>query len=518
MFESMADRDLVDVVREVRRQRSVLMAAELSAVAQLLGRRIAEELAADADAKSMITGFARTAAEVSAAMNLTPGGARQLVAQAEVLDCRLPAVGALLAAGHVDWRTVELIISRTELVEDGLVAQVDAALADRIAYWHCWSRRRIINAIDREVKTVDAEAAKQRRVTAYDDRRVSVSIGADGMARIRATVPATCAVAFDTKLSRTARGVCPKDSRTFEQCRADAMMAMDHGVLACDCDDPECPVRADGASGLAPATVINVVAGTATVSGNSDAPGYLAGFGVIDAEMVRELARDATQRLIEEPVINAADARRYRPSVALARWIRCRDLTCRYPGCDVPAERCDIDHTEPFNRADPSAGGLTVPWNLACYCREHHRIKTLHSGPDGWSDEQLADGTIVWTMPTGHVYRTTPGGVDLFGEMRRRRPEDAKRVTEARERLRKHRPDNEYHRYRNTAAREEIYFRGWRNRTRVRRMAFHGLPSENPSTAPFCTWVNDPLEPETLPPGWHPPPLPRSDPDEPPPF
>ena len=47
----------------------------------------------------MITGFARTTAEVSAAMNMSPMGAKRLVAQAEALDTRLPKVAALLAEG-----------------------------------------------------------------------------------------------------------------------------------------------------------------------------------------------------------------------------------------------------------------------------------------------------------------------------------------------------------------------------------------------------------------------------------
>ena len=116
--------------------------------------------------------------------------------------------------------------------------------------------------------------------------------------------------------------------------------------------------------------MINVIATEATVSGDSDQPGYLAGYGVIDAELVRELADNAARRMVECPAVSPAEALRYQPSAALERWIRCRDLTCRFPGCDRPATICDVDHTVPFNHVNPAAGGLTVPWNLACYCRE----------------------------------------------------------------------------------------------------------------------------------------------------
>ena len=35
----------------------------------------------------------------------------------------------------------------------------------------------------------------------------------------------------------------------------------------------------------------------------------------------------------------------YSPSAKLADFVRCRDLTCRAPGCDQPAVVCDLDHT-----------------------------------------------------------------------------------------------------------------------------------------------------------------------------
>lgn len=492
------------------------MARKLGAVAQLLGRRIEEALQVDADAASMIAGFARTTAEVSAAMNMSTARARHLVAQAETLDCRLPAVGALLAAGRVDWHTVEIIIARTGLVADDKCAVLDAVLAEQISQWQCWSRERVINAVDAKVNTIDAGAAKQRRVVAFDERGVQVSGGPDGMARVRASLSATAGAAFDRRLSDLAKQVCKDDPRTLKQRRADAVTALVEGTaLGCRCHNPQCPRR--GEKPASAKTVLNVFATAATVTGESEQPGYLAGFGVIDAQMVRELARDATRRILDQPELGDGQALRYRPSAALDRWIRCRDLTCRFPGCTVPAQRCDVDHTEPFNHADPAAGGLTVPWNLACYCREHHRRKTF----DGWKDRQLPDGTIVWTSPSGQTYRTTPGSVEVFPQLRQRRPRserDRQRIAAARARLAQQRPLNDYHRHRNREAVSEIDARRFRNRFRRTRVLFHGDINANPSTSPFCRWVNDPLEPEELPPDWEPPPRMPSDPDEPPPF
>jgi hypothetical protein len=99
----------------------------------------------------------------------------------------------------------------------------------------------------------------------------------------------------------------------------------------------------------------------------------------------------------------------YRPSTALQRFVRTRDTTCCFPGCDRPAEYSDVDHTIPYSR-----GGLTHAGNLKCLCRKHHLLKTFWVGPGGWSDEQLPDGTIVWTTPTGRRKHVPPGSRVLF--------------------------------------------------------------------------------------------------------
>ena len=116
--------------------------------------------------------------------------------------------------------------------------------------------------------------------------------------------------------------------------------------------------------------VINVVASEPTVLANSSQPGYLEGYGLIDAEQVRELAAVASL-LIADPPTSPAATLRYQPSAALERAIRCRDLICRFPGCSRPASICDIDHTVPFNHENPAAGGPTTAENLKCLCRQH---------------------------------------------------------------------------------------------------------------------------------------------------
>ena len=107
------------------------MARKLAAIAALLWHRM-EEYETDPDpAYATINGFQRTAAEVAAAMNLSPRAASFLVAYADTLKTRLPRIAALLAEGRTDWRTVELIINRTELVADSLIDQRERVGATR---------------------------------------------------------------------------------------------------------------------------------------------------------------------------------------------------------------------------------------------------------------------------------------------------------------------------------------------------------------------------------------------------
>jgi hypothetical protein len=151
--------------------------------------------------------------------------------------------------------------------------------------------------------------------------------------------------------------------------------------------------------------VIHVVAERATLDGTGSAPGYeLGAEGLIAPELVAELAASATLAPLAHPG-DAPPEPGYVPSKALADFVRCRDLTCRWPGCDQPAANCDVDHTIPY--AD---GGRTHASNLKCYCRTHHLVKTFW----GWQEKQLPDATLILTSPAGRTYVTTPGSALLF--------------------------------------------------------------------------------------------------------
>ncbi|MDT5302684.1 MAG: hypothetical protein QOG79_5926, partial [Mycobacterium sp.] len=138
--------------------------------------------------------------------------------------------------------------------------------------------------------------------------------------------------------------------------------------------------------------------------GTASGLAVIAGGGIVPTPLLTDLIRlGASVRPVPHPADSCTEPR-YRPSAKLARFVRNRDLTCCFPGCERPAERCDLDHSTPHG-----AGGLTHPGNIKCLCRKHHLLKTFWIGPTGWTDQQLCDGTIVWISPTGHRYTRPPG-------------------------------------------------------------------------------------------------------------
>ena len=315
---------------------------------------------------------------------------------------RLPRVAAVFEAGDIDMNTYRTIVYRTELVTDeATMGEIDRLLAARTARWPSMTQGRLTIEIDRVVGALDPDAVRRVRDGARD-RDVTIWHGTNGLADVSGRLFEADARVLDKRLDALAATVCDADPRTVSQRRADAMGALAAGAerLMCRCGGAGCAA----ASATPSPAVIHVVAERSTLDGDSDKPGYLLGADVlIPAELLRDLAATARLRPLVQPH-DCDPEPHYRPSRALADFVRARDLTCRAPGCDRPATECDLDHTVPYPR------GATHASNIKALCRFHHILKTFW----GWRDQQLPDGTVVWSLPNGHTYVTTPGCALLF--------------------------------------------------------------------------------------------------------
>src|SRR6187549_1534526 len=98
---------------------------------------------------------------------------------------------------------------------------------------------------------------------------------------------------------------------------------------------------------------------------------------------------------------------KYKPTAALRRHLMTRDRVCRVPGCNAPAETCDVDHLDPW------PVGCTCECCTELLCGSHHRIKhetgfTLTAG----TNPDDPPGTLYWTTPAGHQYPSYPAQLD----------------------------------------------------------------------------------------------------------
>ncbi|MGV0626738.1 HNH endonuclease signature motif containing protein [Mycolicibacter minnesotensis] len=395
---------LVDRICTSARAENQAAAAHLVAIGELFALRLrrsgeAADWAVDTEAA--------VAAEVAAALRISQGLAGSRLRYARAMREQLPKVAEVFQAGDIDVRLFQTIVYRTGLIADReVLAAVDRELAATVPRWHSLTVSRLAGRIDKIVAKADADAVR-RRNRSQADREISIQDLEGGVSEIHGSLFTPDARAVGKALDALAATVCEHDPRSREQRRADAMgaLAVRADRLGCRCGRPDC---AAGQRPAASPTVIHVLAPQATVDGSSDEPGWLLeADGFVSPELIAELAKSARQVPLIHPG-GAAPEPRYAPSKALADFVRCRDLTCRWPGCDRPAVECDIDHTVPYRD-----GGPTHASNLKCYCRTHHLVKTFW----GWRDEQLPDGTLILTSPSGQTYVTTPGSAWLFPQL-----------------------------------------------------------------------------------------------------
>lgn len=391
---------LIERVCDAARAEAQATARRLNAVADLMQLRYRQH---GDRAEWLADPWEAICAELAAALRISRALASSYMRDAETMRERLPKVGECLAAGDINYAMFNVIAHRTALITDEqALAAVDEQVALRAPRWPSLTRGRLAMRVDAIVLRVDRDAIR-RTNKEIKDRYINVSESMSGIAEIYGNVFASTARALDRRLDELAGTVCEADPRTKAQRRADALTALVTGVdrMMCTCGDPECVEMRGRLRNRN--VVIHVVAEQASVDGTGSAPGYMAGVDeLIPAQVVAELAKSATLRPLAFPGVAEP---RYTPSAKLADYVRCRDLTCRAPACDEPAIRCDIDHTVPY--AD---GGATHPSNLKSLCRKHHLLKTFW----GWRDRQLADGTVIWTLPSGQVYVTSPGSAILF--------------------------------------------------------------------------------------------------------
>jgi hypothetical protein len=396
---------------ELARVLTELHVSSLDDDALMEGVAACERLLAWATARQaeMITAFAAkqptsrlefTADAVAARLGTTRRSATLKVDLAASLTA-CPVVAERLSAGDIDPGKARVIV--TEVAEAPAESQ-HAILMDLLPRAGRLTAPQLRNRIRRAALAADPVAA-QRRAAAEEERRaVTLTPTGDAMAYLTFYLPA---VAATTALSAidalAATAATPGDARSPDARRVDAFTDLLRHVL-------DTGLTLDGTAlsrTQRRRPHIHVTIAASTLLGIDEKPAELAGYGPIPADVARAVAVEGdwlTLATDSRGLVVGRGRTTYRPSAGLAASILARDVTCRFPGCRVPAVRCDLDHIEPFDPGRPAADQTRLE-NVQALCRHHHRLKT-HADWQVRRDPRT--GQTTWTTPWGRSYVRDP--------------------------------------------------------------------------------------------------------------
>ncbi|MEU3626025.1 HNH endonuclease [Amycolatopsis coloradensis] len=373
LLNSLDDKDSIFVAREATAALARWEAVRYRALSRL----------------SELRGGARSVVqEVAMTLSLVDNFAGSLVSTGVALTSRLPRTLSLLDRGLVGGYSAQKVAEATAWLshEDSLV--VDAKLESRLPKKNSTQVRKAANYAANKADPVGAgKRSKQSR----DGRRLAVAQGEAGVASIEVVDGQAEKVnAAYRRIHQEAKALKNHgDTRTMNQLRAD--IALD--------------LLLSGKGGAAERAEVFLYMDMFTYLGLNDDPVKMAGHGHIPASLGRHIAtgpNTVLRRIITDPLsgqVQDLGRTQYRPDAAMAEFVRVRDRECRRPGCDRPAQACELDHSIPWQFQ-----GETSVADLITYCTRDHRLKD----EPGWVYHLAPDGTLRITTPTGLTHVSEP--------------------------------------------------------------------------------------------------------------
>ncbi|MBF4634721.1 DUF222 domain-containing protein [Agreia pratensis] len=319
--------------------------------------------------------------------------AATLVDTSTALVTSLPATLAAVAAGVVSWEHAEVIAKHADGLDGDALLSYDtrlAALAGEV------NPKQLDRTARAQVELSQPSTAVERAEKAAATRRIYVDPAADGMAYLTMFAPAPEIHAITDRATRLAAGLrASGDPRSMGHLKLDVLTdLMLNG-------ETSIPGATRGIRGR-----VHVMVPAMTLLGVGQEAAILRGYGPIDPATATQLTAEATswRRILTDPItgrILTTEPRDYRPTAQMIDHARLVHPTCVFPGCTVPSEQADIDHTE-----DHAFGGNTIPENLAPLSPAHHKVKH-HTR---WQITQNGDDTLTATSPAGYQYTIRPEG------------------------------------------------------------------------------------------------------------
>jgi hypothetical protein len=449
----LSDNDLLDFLHAANRLAAFARAVEDLALTEFATRRppLASEClppaGADGDDAEQLSKWA--AGEIMAVYAMGQGASLHKMTVAGILVDDLPETFALYRQGLLDTMRVEAILHGVIGLPSRLRAGLEPLFLPGASRMNPATLTRKIRKL---AESHNPESLTVRHEKAARERRVWFTPLDDGMAQLGAILPAVPAKALFDSLSTWARNAqregspsrattpTGRPSRSLNNYMADCLLDLlqqailrpdlnpdGSGGISCSCgvgntQDSMAPayIAEHGTScrGTAPRTwvqaSVSIEVPALTLLGRSEEAGILEGYGPIPPEQARELAAGSPSwfRILTHPEKRtriSVGRNRYRPPPEMARLVRLREPACTGIGCDVPASKCELDHTVPFymNRYGP--GGKLLPKGETSVANLMPRSLYCHLLKDdpttGWSVEPDGPGVTKTTTPTGRVYR-----------------------------------------------------------------------------------------------------------------
>jgi hypothetical protein len=457
----LSDDELVGVLLAARRLSSWQEGLELTAVSELDARRRRQAARPGSSRASE-----HVSEELAAALVLTGRSADAFLGLSRELD-RLPMVLSSLRKGRIDRSRAVVFATELSLLT-GNEARAIALVLIRPAEKMTTSQlRAAIRALilatcpgskqDRDRKRAE-RARQQARVEVWPE-------GSGNGALSGRELPVGEVIAADQRLTEIARKLrLAGVPGSLEELRAVVFCALltgrdldtllagteggDGGAAANGEDPPATRWRPAPGELASLSGSVNLTMPLASWLGTTDAPGEAERYGPLDADDCRDLAAglasgknvrwcltltDPDGKAVAHGCARASPGRKpgsfgswftkiklsriecgtcthdrqsraYRPPDSMRHLVNIRQRTCAFPGCRRPAQRCDLDHTTPFDQ-----DGRTCQCNLSPLCRQHHRAKQA----PGWQLRQPQPGTLTWTAPHGRTYITEPGSYPI---------------------------------------------------------------------------------------------------------
>ena len=349
----------IDVLTDVAREQA---RAEARSVVAMLEFRDAEmeRIALVESPMRRLVERGAIALAIGEATGLSEGQVQHRLSFSDTVRDHSPTTWNAFTDGCIDLARVREIghtisqLKRAESVHRLDARGVEYAETHTVAELRAWLKR--------FVRRVEADLATERAEDERAKRHVSVQHGDDSMGFLNAYLTSHELAAIADRLRKEARRPAdPGDDRTVAQREADLVVAWLLG--------------SDAAEGVIDANIGVTIDADVLAGAN---PGFAEStdgtWGVPAAWIAAVIASGSTfwHRIVVDPVSDDVLAHeylgRFAPDV-LNIALRFLYGTCQGPGCMVPAERCDMDHRQPWPEG-PTRGD-----NLGPLCRRHHTYK-----------------------------------------------------------------------------------------------------------------------------------------------